>query len=121
MSKNQAHLLWPQAQAHVWEARRLRALAVTTALQNVAHVMAAGLRDIGRAAGQLIEACAARRQHRRAVRALQQLDDHILRDIGVFRGEIPEVARYGRVHERTNVVTMRRPAAQPAPELKQAA
>ena len=36
------------------------------------------------------------RRHRRAIVELSQLDDRMLRDIGVNRGEIPRVAMYGR-------------------------
>jgi uncharacterized protein YjiS (DUF1127 family) len=35
-------------------------------------------------------------QHRRAMKELQDLDDRMLRDIGVNRSEIPGVARFGR-------------------------
>jgi uncharacterized protein YjiS (DUF1127 family) len=35
-------------------------------------------------------------QHRRAMNELYQLDDRMLRDIGVDRSEVPRVARFGR-------------------------
>ena len=35
-------------------------------------------------------------QHRRAMKELYQLDDRMLRDIGVDRSEVPRVARFGR-------------------------
>jgi uncharacterized protein YjiS (DUF1127 family) len=35
-------------------------------------------------------------QHRRAMKELHDLDDRMLRDIGVNRSEIPGVARFGR-------------------------
>jgi uncharacterized protein YjiS (DUF1127 family) len=35
-------------------------------------------------------------QHRRAMQELHDLDDRMLRDIGVNRSEIPGVARFGR-------------------------
>lgn len=35
-------------------------------------------------------------QHRRAMKELYELDDRMLRDIGVNRCEVPRVARFGR-------------------------
>jgi uncharacterized protein YjiS (DUF1127 family) len=35
-------------------------------------------------------------QHRRAMKELYDLDDRMLRDIGVNRSEVPRVARFGR-------------------------
>ncbi|MFM9851154.1 MAG: DUF1127 domain-containing protein [Hyphomicrobiaceae bacterium] len=35
-------------------------------------------------------------QHRRAMKELYQLDDRMLRDIGVDRSEVPRIARFGR-------------------------
>jgi uncharacterized protein YjiS (DUF1127 family) len=35
-------------------------------------------------------------QHRRAMKELYDLDDRMLRDIGVNRCEVPRVARFGR-------------------------
>lgn len=35
-------------------------------------------------------------QHRRAMKELYQLDDRMLKDIGVDRSEVPRVARFGR-------------------------
>jgi uncharacterized protein YjiS (DUF1127 family) len=35
-------------------------------------------------------------QHRRAMKELYQLDDRMLRDIGLDRSEVPRVARFGR-------------------------
>lgn len=35
-------------------------------------------------------------QHRRSMKELYQLDDRMLKDIGVDRSEVPRVARFGR-------------------------
>jgi uncharacterized protein YjiS (DUF1127 family) len=46
--------------------------------------------------GNLLGKLGAWRRHRLAMQELEQLDDHMLKDIGVNRGEIPRVALYGR-------------------------
>lgn len=35
-------------------------------------------------------------QHRRSMKELYELDDRMLKDIGVDRSEVPRVARFGR-------------------------
>jgi uncharacterized protein YjiS (DUF1127 family) len=45
---------------------------------------------------RLIRLAQAEWQHRRAMKELYQLDDRMLRDIGVDRSEVPRVARFGR-------------------------
>jgi uncharacterized protein YjiS (DUF1127 family) len=38
----------------------------------------------------------AERKHRRAMKELYELDDRMLKDIGIDRSEVPRVARFGR-------------------------
>ena len=99
MSTNETALLWPQYQAG----------------------LAAWLRTVNRATVRLIDDLAARREQRSAVRALHKLDDHVLHDIGISRGEIEYVVRHGREERRANVVTMPRRAPLAAPDFKRAA
>lgn len=55
-------------------------------LHTVAHALVAGARGLARARKR-------RRLQRAAVRDLNALDDRMLRDIGLYRGDIPRVAR----------------------------
>jgi uncharacterized protein YjiS (DUF1127 family) len=121
MSTTETPLLWPQYQAGVRKGRYLHALAVTAALRSVVQGLAGWSRALSRATARLVDDLAARRERRRAVLALHRLDDRMLRDIGISRGEIESVVRHGREERRANVVTMPRRTPVTVPDFKQAA
>jgi uncharacterized protein YjiS (DUF1127 family) len=121
MSTNEISLLWPQYQAGVRKGQYLRARALTASLRSVAQGLAGWLRALSRAIVRLIDDLAVRRERRRNVRALGMLDDQMLHDIGISRGEIEHVVRHGREERHPNVVTMPRRAPLAAPDFKQAA
>ncbi len=122
MSTHETPLLWPSYEAHLRKGRRLRAEAATSSLRSAAQALAGWWRALDGATARLIDDLAARRDRRRAVEALRGLDDHILRDIGITRGEIESAVRHGREQRHLNVVMMPRRTARPAtPDLRQAA
>ena len=51
-------------------------------------------------------------RHRRAVAELSEMDDHLLRDIGVSRTQIPYIVRHGRLelHRQSQPYAYQRPA-----------
>jgi uncharacterized protein YjiS (DUF1127 family) len=120
MLENETPVLWSLYQPYQRKARHLRSLVFTAHLRNAARAIAGWLRAFDRAAGRPVERLRARRNTRKAVQALQRLDDRMLGDIGVFRGEINHVVRHGRTKVRANVVAMP-DAPRPVQELKQAA
>ncbi len=54
------------------------------------------LRRIGAAIASGLYTAIMESRYRHAARQLQMLDDHMLRDIGITRGEINSVVRHGR-------------------------
>ena len=56
----------------------------------------------------ILEPASKRRQYRQSVKTLRSLDDHHLRDIGIYRGQIPELVRqhiYGPAPTPLSVVS----------------
>ena len=51
---------------------------------------------VAAAPAKLVAAIAERRRMARAIAQLEALSDHVLADIGIERGDIPRVVRYGR-------------------------
>lgn len=66
--------------------RRLQARAMGDALVKSGHAL-------GRLVAGVWNALTRRHREREAIRALSALDDHLLRDIGIRRSEIPLVVR----------------------------
>jgi uncharacterized protein YjiS (DUF1127 family) len=77
-------------------ARRERSLFINTLMRNAARKFARWLRVLVLRAARTARSWAAEHLRRRAIRALQQLDDRTLADIGVARSEIESVIRGGR-------------------------
>lgn len=121
MSTTETPLLWPQYQAGVRKGRHLHALAVTASLRSAVQGLAGWMHALSRATVRLSEEFAVWRARRKAVRELHKLDDYMLHDIGISRGEIESVVRHGREERRMNVVTMPRRTPHATPDLKQAA
>lgn len=64
----------------------------------VAHAPAAGtfVRYLFASPGRLVQRVVEARRHSLAMQELHALDDRMLKDIGIDRGSIPRVARFGR-------------------------
>ena len=62
----------------------------------LAEGIVSGVDAAARAAATLVEAARREYRVRRAIRSLSELDNRTLNDIGISRGDIPYVARYGR-------------------------
>lgn len=77
-------------------ARREQSLIVTTFISNGVHKLAHWLAKAARNGARLTRAFAAERRLRRDIHTLQQLEERALRDMGLSRGEIERVVRYGR-------------------------
>jgi uncharacterized protein YjiS (DUF1127 family) len=103
------------------QARLARSLAIGTCLRGVARGFAEWVRFLARRSARLARHWAAERLRREAVRALDQLDDRTLADIGVRRCEIDFAVRNGlpcrptpkrsrRAHDRGRVLPQRRAA-----------
>jgi uncharacterized protein YjiS (DUF1127 family) len=75
--------------------RRARNLAIGAAIGRAASGVAGWLRFAVRRSARLARYWAAERLRRKAVRALDQLDDRTLADIGVRRCEIEFAVRHG--------------------------
>ncbi|HET9903442.1 MAG TPA: DUF1127 domain-containing protein [Xanthobacteraceae bacterium] len=55
------------------------------------------LRRAGLVLGQGVRAAIMESRYRRAAREIRNLDDRLLRDIGINRSEIDSIVRYGRM------------------------
>jgi uncharacterized protein YjiS (DUF1127 family) len=76
---------------------KLDAYEAHAAFESAAEMPAAGsLSGILAAPARMLSAWREIRRHRQAMDELSMLDDRMLQDIGINRGEIPRVARYGR-------------------------
>jgi hypothetical protein len=105
---------------HLW-ARRERSLAVGAILRGVVRKCGKWLRNLGRLGGWLTH-MVAEAQLRRQVRELARLDDRMLRDIGLPRGEIEYVLRNGHPRRPSHVDLPQQPSLrQPPQDLRRAA
>jgi len=90
------HISNPEIEQYRARARYERAAVLSQGLRMLATVPAEALHyalAVGReAAHAAAEALGRRRRRRATVRELQALDDRLLRDIGVGRAEIPQIA-----------------------------
>jgi uncharacterized protein YjiS (DUF1127 family) len=77
-------------------ARLERSLAAAAILRSVGAGIAAALRFVGRGCVKLVRDLVAERRMQRNMRELEKLDDRMLADIGLHRGEIGSVVRHGR-------------------------
>ena len=77
-------------------ARREQSLIVNAFISNGVHKFAQWLSKAARNGVRLARAFAAEQRLRRDIRTLQQLEERALRDMGLSRGEIERVVRYGR-------------------------
>jgi uncharacterized protein YjiS (DUF1127 family) len=77
-------------------ARLERNTRIAACLRSAATATVAVFRDFARACIRLAHRIAADRRLRNDMRAFQKFDDRMLADIGVCRGEIEYIVRYGR-------------------------
>jgi uncharacterized protein YjiS (DUF1127 family) len=77
------------------QARRERSLSINACIRGVTRTLAEWLRVVARRSARFARHWAAERLRRNAVRALDQLDDRTLADIGVRRCEIEFAVRNG--------------------------
>jgi uncharacterized protein YjiS (DUF1127 family) len=95
MSDNKHQDLWSfyEVERH---ARRERSAILGAWMRDVARKCAASIREIAREGVRLARRYAAEQRRRSAIRVLHSLDDRILADMGISRGEIEFVVRNGR-------------------------
>ena len=77
------------------DARKMRSLAVNAYMRSLAHQFGAWLRLLARMPGRLMQRMAAERRRQAAIRALCELDDRMLADIGIVRSEVELCERSG--------------------------
>ena len=77
-------------------ARREQARMVNALVGSAASKLSDWLGNLARNGARFARAVAAERRLRRDIRTLQQLEERALRDMGLSRGEIERVVRYGR-------------------------
>ena len=78
------------------QAQHERSIVINALMQATARGFATWLRVIGRVGGRVLRRLVADGVWRSRIRALQRLDDRVLADIGVPRGEIEFAVRGGR-------------------------
>ena len=76
-------------------ARIKRTLVIEACLRGTLHTFSEWLRVFAVRSARVLHDLAARRCLRRAIRELHRLDDRVLADIGVTRGEIESAVREG--------------------------
>jgi uncharacterized protein YjiS (DUF1127 family) len=77
------------------QARIMRSLVIQACTRSTMRAFAQWLRVLALRATRRASGLSAQRRLRRAVRELHRLDDRMLRDIGVTRGEIESAVRDG--------------------------
>ena len=77
------------------QARIMRSLVIEACMRGTLRAFAHWLRVLALRGTRWARGRSAQQQLRRAVRELHRLDDRMLRDIGVTRGEIESVVRDG--------------------------
>jgi uncharacterized protein YjiS (DUF1127 family) len=103
-------------------ARRERGRLIGAWLQDMARHGAQWVRGLARQLARLARRRAVERQRQSAVHALNSLDDRILADMGISRGEIEFVVRHGRALDFSRLLRRWQRIDSPAPaELKKAA
>src|SRR5262249_48204959 len=101
------------------QARIMRSLVIQACMRSTMRAFAQWLRVLALRGTRWARGLSAQRRLRRAVRELHRLDDHMLRDIRVTRGEIEHAVRDGlpagmmrKPHHRdSNRIPARRQAA----------
>ena len=88
-------------------ARQERSALMAAYLRSAAAYLAASLGGYVRYFGELARRLTHELYLRNATRTLQQLDDRILADIGLRRGEIEHVVRNGRLARARKTIPMR--------------
>jgi uncharacterized protein YjiS (DUF1127 family) len=76
-------------------ARKARSFAVHAYMRCLAHQFGEWLRLLARLPGRLTQRMAAERRRQAAIRALCELDDRMLADIGIVRSEVELCERSG--------------------------
>jgi uncharacterized protein YjiS (DUF1127 family) len=77
-------------------ARRERSVILAAWLRDMAHKCAKWIRELAREGVRLARRRIAEQRRQSAIRVLHSLDDRILADMGISRGEIEFVVRNGR-------------------------
>jgi uncharacterized protein YjiS (DUF1127 family) len=103
------------------QARRERSFGISACTRSTARKVAEWLRVLARRSARLARHWAAERLRRNAVRALDQLDDRTLADIGVRRCEIEFAVRNGLPGRPTPKRARRQHGRRPVPPQRQAA
>jgi uncharacterized protein YjiS (DUF1127 family) len=77
------------------DARKMRSLIVNAYMRSLAHQFGEWLHLLARMPGRLMQRMAAERRRQAAIRALCELDDRMLADIGIVRSEVELCERSG--------------------------